>query len=96
MNTRWLIETRLGDDPTSPPLRRRWIVARSEADALRLAAAEAKAEAAQAPDQLLIDGQEEVFARAEFETAPEHHAGEGDAERFSASAAPQPKGGRNR
>lgn len=96
MNTRWLIETRLGGDPTSPPLRRRWIVAVSEAEALGLAAAEATAEAARVPDQLLIDGQEEVFARAEFDAAPEHHAGEGDADRLSASAAPQPEGGGDR
>lgn len=95
MTTRWLIETRLGDDPHSPPLRRRWVVASTEADALRLAAAEAADPSAAPSDQLLIDGQEEVFVRAEFETAPEHHAGT-DARTPTASAAAQPERGGDR
>lgn len=95
MTTRWLIETRLGDDPHSPPLRRRWIVAASEADALNLAAAEAAGETGLPLDQLLIDGQEEVFARAEFDTAPEHHPVD-EVDGLRASAAPQPESSRDR
>jgi hypothetical protein len=92
LTTRWLIETRLGDDPHTAPLRRRWIVAASEADALNLAAAEAAGETGLLLDQLLIDGQEEVFARAEFETSPEHHPVD-EVGGLRASAAAQPEGG---
>ncbi len=88
-------EAGLGDDPHSHPLRRRWIVAGTEADALRLAAPEAAPETAGTIDQLLIGRQEEAFARAGFDTSPDHHAGEG-VQGPGASAAAQPERGGDR
>ncbi|MFN3352962.1 MAG: hypothetical protein ACK4Z5_05075 [Brevundimonas sp.] len=78
MPANWLIETRLGDHPEATPLRRRRVSAEDEAEALRIVAEEAQADVDRAAaDELLIDGQEEVFARAEFDTRPEHHVSAG-------------------
>jgi len=95
VTTHRMNEAGLGDDPHSHPPRRRWIVAGTEADALRLAAPEAAPETAGTIDQLLIGRQEEAFARAGFDTSPDHHAGEG-VQGPGASAAAQPERGRDR
>ncbi|HEV7352162.1 MAG TPA: hypothetical protein VGN74_03430 [Brevundimonas sp.] len=95
MTTRWLIDVRLGVDPRSAPLRRRIVQAATEAEALRRLAEDVACGSPHlANDQLLIDGQEEVFARAEIEQRLEHHAGE-DAPRAD-SAAAQTEGRRDR
>jgi hypothetical protein len=70
------------------------MVAASEAEALRLAAEDAADASTEASDQLLIDGQEEVFARAEVETRPEHKAEAGS--RVADSAAAQAEGSGDR
>ena len=74
MTTRWRIDVRLGDAPPEAPLRSVVVEARTEVDALKLVLAQAEQDKADA-DELLQDGQEEVFSRTEvLEGHVEHKA----------------------
>lgn len=69
----WRVDVRLGEDPNKPPLRTAVVEARDEAEALRIVLAQAEQDLA-AVQELLDDGQEEVFSRAEVEAGSiEHH-----------------------
>ncbi|MEH6664123.1 MAG: hypothetical protein V7678_04680 [Brevundimonas sp.] len=69
----WLVDIRPAADPEGPGSRRRLVLAPDERAALRHVLAEMERPDAEA--ELLIDGQEEVFARSELTAAgPEHHA----------------------
>lgn len=76
MPTVWTVEIRLGERPDASPVRRQRVVAETEADALR----EALHQIESSPDgpELVADGQEEVFARAEVEAGSEHQSAAGD------------------
>lgn len=64
MTTRWRIDVRLGDAPPQAPLRSVVVEADTEAEALRIVLAQAEQDKADA-EELLQDGQEEVFSRTE-------------------------------
>lgn len=77
MPTTWTVEIRLGERPEATPVRRITVRADTELEALQAAARQMQDQ----PDgvEMLVDGQEEVFARAEVETGgPEHQAHSGD------------------
>jgi hypothetical protein len=72
MTTHWRIEVRLGDASPNDPLRSVVVEADTEVDALRIVLAQAERDRDDA-SELLQDGQEEVFSRAEvIEGAVEH------------------------
>jgi hypothetical protein len=64
MPTRWRIDVRLGDAPPEAPLRSVVVEAQTEVDALRIVLAQAEQDRSDA-EELLQDGQEEVFSRTE-------------------------------
>jgi hypothetical protein len=64
MTTRWRIDVRLGDAPPEAPLRSVVVEAPTEVDALRLVLAQAERDRDDF-EELLQDGQEEVFSRTE-------------------------------
>jgi len=64
MTTLWHIDVRLGDAPAHAPLRRMTVEAQTEVDALRLVLAQAEQDQSDF-EELLQDGQEEVFSRTE-------------------------------
>ncbi|MDB5455262.1 MAG: hypothetical protein JWP92_847 [Caulobacter sp.] len=74
MSTQWRVEVRLGTAADAKPILNVVIEAETEAEALRKAATIADHELDLA-SQLLQDGQEEVFSRAEVtDGAIEHQA----------------------
>ncbi|MBO9707877.1 MAG: hypothetical protein J7521_06680 [Caulobacter sp.] len=74
MTALWRIDVRLGDARADDPLRSMVVEAETEADALRLVLAQAERDQADA-EELLQDGQEEVFSRTEVrEGHVEHQA----------------------
>ena len=64
MTTRWRIDVRLGDAPPEAPLRSMVVEADTEVDALRIVLAQAERDRDDF-EELLQDGQEEVFSRTE-------------------------------
>ena len=62
MSTLWHIDVRLGDAPLNAPLRRMTVDAPTEVDALRIVLAQAEQDRDDF-EELLQDGQEEVFSR---------------------------------
>jgi hypothetical protein len=64
MTTRWRIDVRLGDAPPEAPLRSVVVEAPTEVDALRIVLAQAERDRDDF-EELLQDGQEEVFSRTE-------------------------------
>jgi hypothetical protein len=64
MPTRWRIDVRLGDAPPEAPLRSVVVEAQTEVDALRIVLAQAERDRDDF-EELLQDGQEEVFSRTE-------------------------------
>jgi hypothetical protein len=64
MTTHWRIEIRLGDGPGQTPLRSMVVEAQTEVEALRLVLAQAEQDRDDF-EELLQDGQEEVFSRTE-------------------------------
>lgn len=64
MSTLWHIDVRLGDAPLEAPLRRMTVDAPTEVEALRIVLAKAEQDQADF-NELLQDGQEEVFSRTE-------------------------------
>jgi hypothetical protein len=64
MTTRWRIDVRLGDAPPEAPLRSVVVEAQTEVDALRIVLAQAERDRDDF-EELLQDGQEEVFSRTE-------------------------------
>jgi hypothetical protein len=74
MTTRWRIDVRLGDAPPEAPLRSAVVEADTEVDALRIVLAQAERDRDDF-EELLQDGQEEVFSRTEvLEGHVEHKA----------------------
>jgi hypothetical protein len=72
MTTTWTIAVKLGASPDSAPIHQITVEAPDAPTALRrVAALVAVQEASDA--ELLIDGQEEVFSRAEVEAGLEEH-----------------------
>ena len=72
MTTRWRIDVRLGDAPPEAPLRSVVVEAPTEVEALRLVLAQAEQDRDDF-EELLQDGQEEVFSRTEvLEGRTEH------------------------
>jgi hypothetical protein len=63
-DTLWHIDVRLGDAPLTAPLRRMTVKADTEVDALRIVLAQAERDRDDF-EELLQDGQEEVFSRTE-------------------------------
>ena len=74
MTTRWRIDVRLGDAPPQAPLRSVVVEASTEVDALRIVLAQAEQDRADA-EELLVDGQEEVFSRTEVLDGHIEHKG---------------------
>jgi len=74
MTTRWRIDVRLGDAPPQAPLRSMEVEAQTEVDALRIVLAQAEQDKADA-EELLLDGQEEVFSRTEVLEGHVEHKG---------------------
>jgi len=74
MTTRWRIDVRLGDAPPEAPLRSVVVEADTEVDALRIVLAQAEQDKADA-EELLQDGQEEVFSRTEVLDGHIEHKG---------------------
>jgi hypothetical protein len=74
MTTSWRIEVHLGDAPPHAPLRSVVVEAQTEVEALRLVLAQAERDKADA-EELLIDGQEEVFSRTEVLDGHIEHKG---------------------
>ena len=74
MTTSWRIDVRLGDAPPQAPLRSVVVEAQTEVEALRLVLAQAEQDKADA-EELLIDGQEEVFSRTEVLDGHIEHKG---------------------
>jgi len=64
MTTLWHIDVRLGDAPVHAPLRSMTVEAPTEVEALRLVLAKAEQDRDDF-EELLQDGQEEVFSRTE-------------------------------
>jgi hypothetical protein len=74
MTTHWRIDVRLGDAPPEAPLRSVVVEAQTEVDALRIVLAQAERDRDDF-EELLQDGQEEVFSRTEvLEGHVEHKA----------------------
>lgn len=69
--TAWFIDIRPAADPEGAGFRRRLVLAADERAALRQVLGEL--ERPQADAELLIDGQEEVFARSELTTTGSEH-----------------------
>lgn len=77
MPTTWTVEIRLGERPEATPVRRLKVRADTALEALQAAARQMQDQPC--GSELLVDGQEEVFARAEMEAgAPEHQEHSGD------------------
>ena len=74
MTTLWHIDVRLGDAPLTAPLRRMTVEAPTEVDALRLVLAQAERDRDDF-EELLQDGQEEVFSRTEVLEGHVEHQG---------------------
>ncbi|MEH0195260.1 hypothetical protein V7S57_05935 [Caulobacter sp. CCNWLY153] len=70
MSAQWRIEIRLGDGHA--PLRSVLVEADTEVDALRQVLAEAERDHV-AAEELLLDGQEEVFSRTEVQDGHVEH-----------------------
>jgi hypothetical protein len=77
MTTRWRIDVRLGDAPPEAPLRSVVVEAPTEVDALRIVLAQAEQDRSDA-EELLQDGQEEVFSRTEVREGHTEHQGRTD------------------
>ena len=77
MTTRWRIDVRLGDAPPEAPLRSVVVEAPTEVDALRLVLAQAERDRDDF-EELLQDGQEEVFSRTEVLEGHVEHQGHTD------------------
>ncbi|MFZ0267314.1 hypothetical protein [Caulobacter sp.] len=77
MTTLWRIDVRLGDAPPEAPLRSVVIEAPTEVDALRIVLAQAEQDRSDA-EELLQDGQEEVFSRTEVREGHVEHQGQTD------------------
>jgi hypothetical protein len=77
MTTRWRIDVRLGDAPPQAPLRSLVVEAQTEVEALRLVLAQAEQDKADG-EELLQDGQEEVFSRTEVREGHVEHQGRTD------------------
>jgi hypothetical protein len=75
MTTRWRIDVRLGDAPPEAPLRSVVVEAPTEVDALRIVLAQAEQDRSDA-EELLQDGQEEVFSRTEVLEGHVEHKGQ--------------------
>ena len=71
MTTLWRIDVRLGDAPPQAPLRSVVVEAPTEVEALKLVLAQAERDRDDA-EELLQDGQEEVFSRTEVLGRTEH------------------------
>jgi hypothetical protein len=69
MTTRWRIDVRLGDAPPEAPLRSVVVEAPTEVEALRIVLAQAERDRDDF-EELLQDGQEEVFSRTEVLEGP--------------------------
>ena len=74
MTTRWRIDVRLGDAPPHAPLRSMEVEAQTEVEALRIVLAQAEQDKADS-EELLQDGQEEVFSRTEVLDGHIEHKG---------------------
>jgi hypothetical protein len=74
MTTRWRIDVRLGDAPPEAPLRSVVVEAQTEVDALRIVLAQAERDRDDF-EELLQDGQEEVFSRTEVLEGHIEHKG---------------------
>ncbi|OYX03711.1 MAG: hypothetical protein B7Z12_09265 [Caulobacter vibrioides] len=72
MATTWTIAVKLGASPEAAPIHQITVEAADAASALRRVAAMVAVQSAADAD-LLIDGQEEVFSRAEVEAGLEEH-----------------------
>lgn len=73
-DTLWHIDVRLGDAPPTAPLRSMTVKADTEVDALRLVLAQAERDRDDF-EELLQDGQEEVFSRTEVRDGQVEHRG---------------------
>ena len=72
MKPQWRVDVRLGDDLAKAPLRTAVVEAIDEAEALRIVLTQAERDLTGARE-LLEDGQEEVFSRAEVEAGTIEH-----------------------
>ena len=73
----WVIEIRLGRRADASPVRRSIVEAPDEVEALKALLEQIEAEGGQPGGDLLVEGQEEVFARSEVASGRiEHHAGD--------------------
>jgi hypothetical protein len=72
MTARWRIDVRLGDAPPEAPLRSVVVEAPTEVDALRIVLAQAERDRDDF-EELLQDGQEEVFSRTEVQEGHVEH-----------------------
>ena len=77
MTTLWRIDVRLGDAPPEAPLRSVVVEAPTEVEALKLVLAQAERDRDDA-EELLQDGQEEVFSRTEVGGGHVEHQGRTD------------------
>lgn len=77
MTTRWRIDVRLGDAPPEAPLRSVVVEAQTEVEALRIVLDQAEQDRIGA-EELLQDGQEEVFSRTEVREGHVEHQGHTD------------------
>ena len=75
MTTQWRIDVRLGDAPSQAPLRSMVVQAGTEVEALRLVLAKAEQDRDDF-EELLQDGQEEVFSRTEVLDGHVKHKGD--------------------
>ena len=75
MTTLWHIDVRLGDAPAHAPLRSMTVEAPTEVEALRLVLAKAEQDRDDF-EELLQDGQEEVFSRTEVLEGRVEHKGQ--------------------
>lgn len=73
-DTLWHIDVRLDDAPPTAPLRSMTVKADTEVDALRLVLAQAERDRDDF-EELLQDGQEEVFSRTEVRDGSVEHQG---------------------
>jgi hypothetical protein len=71
-DTLWHIDVRLGDAPPTAPLRSMTVKADTEVDALRIVLAQAERDRDDF-EELLQDGQEEVFSRTEVRQGLAEH-----------------------
>lgn len=72
MTTTWTIAVKLGASPQAAPIHEITVEAPDAPTALRRVAAQVAVQEA-ADAELLVDGQEEVFSRAEVEAGLEEH-----------------------